>query len=134
MKYKIVHGCIRVKNLEKSLDFYMNALSLREISRKDFPEHKFTLVYLSDEAGNFEIELTYNYDTEKPYDLGNGFSHFALTVDDLEGSHRRHGEMGAGFSNFVQCVHASCNCTEKNNLVLFFNHMIVLDGEVLLCK
>ena len=94
MKYKIVHGCIRVKNLEKSLDFYMNALSLREISRKDFPEHKFTLVYLSDEAGNFEIELTYNYDTEKPYDLGNGFSHFALTVDDLEGSHRRHGEMG----------------------------------------
>ncbi len=94
MKYNIVHGCIRVMDLEKSLDFYMNALSLKEVSRKDFPEHKFTLVYLSDEAGNFEIEITYNYDPEKPYEIGNGFSHFALTVENLEESHKLHKDMG----------------------------------------
>ncbi|WP_319371741.1 VOC family protein [uncultured Ilyobacter sp.] len=94
MKYKLEHGCIRVKDLEKSLDFYEKALGLTEVKRKDFPEHKFTLVYLSDEDNNFEIELTYNYDTEKPYDLGNGFSHFALTVEELEESHKRHIAMG----------------------------------------
>ncbi|SHH32821.1 VOC family protein [Clostridium grantii] len=94
MKYNIVHGCIRVMDLEKSLDFYMNALSLKEVSRKDFPEHKFTLVYLSDEAGNFEIEITYNYNPEKPYEIGNGFSHFALTVENLEESHETHKNMG----------------------------------------
>lgn len=94
MKYKLEHGCIRVMDLNKSLDFYKNALGLKEVIRKDFPEHKFTLVYLTDENNNYEIELTYNYDTEKPYDIGNGFSHFALTVEELEESHKRHIDMG----------------------------------------
>ncbi|GLI55307.1 lactoylglutathione lyase [Propionigenium maris DSM 9537] len=94
MKYKLEHACIRVMDLEKSLEFYRGALGLEEVRRKDFPEWKFTLVYLSDEDRNFEIELTYNYDPEKPYELGNGFSHFALTVVDLEGSHSAHKEAG----------------------------------------
>ncbi|WP_319200925.1 VOC family protein [uncultured Ilyobacter sp.] len=94
MKYKLEHGCIRVKDLDKSLDFYQNALSLKEVRRKDFPKFEFTLVYLSDENNNYEIELTYNYNTEKPYDIGNGFSHFALTVENLEESHKRHIDMG----------------------------------------
>ncbi|MBE6051697.1 MAG: lactoylglutathione lyase [Clostridium sp.] len=54
-----------------------------ETNRKDFPEYKFTLVYLSNEEGGYEIELTYNYDSEG-YDLGNGFSHIAVGVDNLE--------------------------------------------------
>ncbi len=94
MKYKLEHACIRVMDLEKSLEFYRGALGLEEVRRKDFPEWKFTLVYLSDEDKNFEIELTYNYNPEKPYELGNGFSHFALTVADLEGSHSAHKESG----------------------------------------
>jgi len=94
MKYKLEHACIRVMDLEKSIEFYRGALGLEEVRRKDFPEWKFTLVYLSDEDRNFEIELTYNYDPEKPYELGNGFSHFALTVADLEGSHAAHREAG----------------------------------------
>lgn len=94
MRYKLAHACIRVMDLEKSLAFYSQALGLQEISRKDFPDWKFTLVYLSDENRNFDIELTYNYDQDKPYDLGNGFSHFALTVGDLERSHAIHKEMG----------------------------------------
>lgn len=94
MNYKMLHTCIRVMDLEKSLKFYKDALGLVEQKRKDFPEHKFTLVYLSDESGNYELELTYNYNPEKPYELGNGFSHIAVAVDDLEGSREKHKEMG----------------------------------------
>lgn len=95
MQYKLEHACIRVMDLEKSMKFYTEALGLEEVRRKDFPEWKFTLVYLSDAERNFEIELTYNYNPEKPYEMGNGFSHFALTVEDLEGSHESH--MKAGY-------------------------------------
>ena len=94
MNYKLEHACIRVMDLDKSVDFYKKALSLEELKRRDYPDYKFTLVYLSDENRNFEIELTYNYDTEKPYEMGNGFSHFALTVSDLEESYEFHINMG----------------------------------------
>lgn len=94
MATKMLHTCIRVKDLEKSLKFYKEALNLVETRRKDFPENKFTLVYLSDKEDGYEIELTYNYDVEKPYELGNGFSHTAIGVEDLEGMREKHIEMG----------------------------------------
>lgn len=78
----------------KSLKFYRDALGLIETRRKDFPEYKFTLVYLSDKVGGYEIELTYNYDPEKPYELGNGFSHTAIGVSDLEGMREKHKSLG----------------------------------------
>jgi lactoylglutathione lyase len=81
-------------DLEKSLKFYKEALGLVEKERKDFPEYEFTLVYLSDESGHYELELTYNYNQDKPYEIGNGFSHIAVSVDDLEGSREKHKEMG----------------------------------------
>lgn len=94
MNYKMLHTCIRVMDLEKSLKFYQEALGLVETRRKDFPEHKFTLVYLSDPSGGYELELTYNYNPEKPYEIGNGFSHIAVSSDDLEASREKHKEMG----------------------------------------
>lgn len=94
MSVKMLHTCIRVMDLEKSLEFYKNALGLVETRRKDFPEHKFTLVYLSNEIGGYEIELTYNYDPEKPYEIGNGFSHTAIGVDDVEALRQKHIDMG----------------------------------------
>ncbi|MBM7624891.1 VOC family protein [Sporohalobacter salinus] len=94
MDYNFVHGCIRVLDLEKSIKFYKDALNL-EISReKDFPENEFTLVYMKRPNGNFELELTYNYDREKPYTIGDGYSHFAVKVDDLEASYQKHKEAG----------------------------------------
>ncbi len=93
MNYKLLHLCLRVGNLEESLKFYTEAIGLKISEKKDFPEHKFTLVYLTDENGHFELELTYNYDTDS-YEVGNGYSHFAVTVDDLEGSRDKHMEMG----------------------------------------
>jgi lactoylglutathione lyase len=81
-------------DLEKSLKFYKEALGLVETRRSDFPEDEFTLVFLADETGNYEVELTYNYNPEKPYTIGDGFSHMAFSVEDLEGSRERHKEMG----------------------------------------
>ncbi|MDR7869747.1 MAG: VOC family protein [Tissierellaceae bacterium] len=94
MNFKFLHTCIRVMDLEKSLKFYKEALGLKETRRKDFPEDEFTLVYLSDEDGKYELELTYNYNPEKPYEIGDGFSHIAVSVDDLEASREKHKEMG----------------------------------------
>ncbi|MDW7672629.1 MAG: VOC family protein [Bacillota bacterium] len=94
MNYKLVHTCIRVRDLEASLKFYEEGLGLIMTRRKNFPEHEFDLVYLSDEAGEFELELTFNYDREEPYEMGNGYSHLALTVKDLEASRERHESMG----------------------------------------
>lgn len=94
MKSKLLHTCLRVMDLEKSLKFYEEAIGLVESERKDFPEYKFTLVYLTDEDKNYEIELTYNYEQETPYEIGNGFSHTAISVEDLEKTHEEHKEMG----------------------------------------
>lgn len=94
MATKMLHTCIRVMDLEKSLKFYRDALGLVETRRKDFPEHKFTLVYLSDKIDGYEIELTYNYDTETPYEIGNGFSHTAVGVEDLEAEREKHIALG----------------------------------------
>lgn len=94
MNFKMLHTCIRVMDLEKSVKFYKEALGLQETRRSDFPEHKFTLVFLADADNNYEIEITYNYDPEEPYVIGDGFSHFALGVKDLEGSRDEHIKMG----------------------------------------
>lgn len=91
---KMLHTCIRVMDLEKSLKFYKEGIGFVESSRKDFPEHEFSLVYLTDETGSYELELTYNYNPEKPYELGNGFSHIAVAAEDLEAARDKHIEMG----------------------------------------
>lgn len=94
MKSKLLHTCLRVMDLEESLKFYKDAIGLIESERKDFPENKFTLVYLTDEDKNYELELTYNYDQEKAYEIGDGYSHMAVSVEDLEGARAKHQEMG----------------------------------------
>lgn len=90
----MLHLCIRVMDLEKSLKFYKEAIGLIETRRKDDPVNKFTLVYLSDKEDGYELELTYNYDQEEPYTIGNGFSHTAVETDNLEESRKRHEDMG----------------------------------------
>ncbi len=90
---KLLHTCLRVGDLEASLNFYEEALGLIEVKRKDHSEHGFILVYLSDEDENYEIELTYNM-PHQVYEIGNGFSHIAVASDDLEKDHARHSEMG----------------------------------------
>ena len=81
---KMAHTCVRVKDLDASLEFYKTAFNFVENRRRDFPENKFTLVYLTLPGDDYELELTYNYDSDA-YDLGNGYGHIAISTDDLEG-------------------------------------------------
>lgn len=91
---KMAHTCVRVKDLNASIDFYSKAFGFEEASRRDFPEAEFTLVYLSLPGDNYELELTYNYD-HPAYELGDGYGHIAIASDDLESLHEQH--QAAGF-------------------------------------
>lgn len=93
MTYTMIHSCIRVMDLEKSEKFYREALGFTVARRKDHTEHKFTLSYMRSPGSNFELELTWNHDQTEPYELGNGYSHLAVSVVDLEASHKKHEEM-----------------------------------------
>lgn len=94
MSYTMIHSCVRVMNLERSEKFYREALGFEVARRKDFPEHGFTLSYLRSTGSDFELELTWNHDRSEPYVLGDGYSHLAVGVADLEASHALHEEMG----------------------------------------
>lgn len=80
---RILHTMLRVGNLEKSLEFYIQVLGMKLLRQKDYPEGKFTLAFVGyqDEASGTVLELTHNWDTDR-YDLGNGFGHIAIEVDD----------------------------------------------------
>lgn len=81
---RILHTMLRVGDLQRSIDFYTNVLGMRLLRRQDYPDGKFTLAFVGygDERDSTVIELTYNWDTGK-YDLGDGFGHIALEVDDV---------------------------------------------------
>jgi lactoylglutathione lyase len=81
MKY--LHAMVRVRNLDASLAFFRDALGLVENRRKDYPEGRFTLVYLgAPENRDAEVELTYNYDDED-YGGSRNFGHLAFEVDNV---------------------------------------------------
>lgn len=80
---RILHTMLRVGNLEKSLGFYTQVLGMKLLRRKDYPDGKFTLAFVGyqDEASGTVLELTHNWDTSE-YNLGEGFGHIAIEVDD----------------------------------------------------
>jgi len=75
---------LRVGDLQRSIDFYTHVLGMKLLRRKDYPDGRFTLAFVGygEESGNTVIELTYNWDTDH-YDLGSGFGHIAIEVDDV---------------------------------------------------
>lgn len=81
MKY--LHSMVRVRDLDKALDFYTDALGLIETRRHEVEKGRFTLVFLATEKGAPEIELTYNWDQEGPYSQGRNFGHLAYAVEDI---------------------------------------------------
>lgn len=80
---RILHTMLRVGNLEKSLEFYTQVLGMKLLRRKDYPDGEFTLAFVGyqDEASGTVLELTHNWDTSE-YNLGEGFGHIAIEVDD----------------------------------------------------
>jgi lactoylglutathione lyase len=81
---RILHTMLRVGDLERSLDFYTRILGMRLLRKQDYPGGRFTLAFVGygDEEEGAVIELTYNWDTSS-YELGNGFGHIAIGVDDI---------------------------------------------------
>jgi len=81
MKY--LHTMVRVTDLDTSLKFYCDALGLRELSRQDYPQGRYTLVFLAAEGDeSAQVELTHNWDAEN-YSGGRNFGHLAYAVDDI---------------------------------------------------
>jgi lactoylglutathione lyase len=87
MKY--LHTMVRVTDIEQSLRFYRDALGLNELSRRDYPQGRFTLVFLAAPGDeDAQVELTHNWDPEK-YSGGRNFGHLAYAVDDIYAVCRR---------------------------------------------
>lgn len=78
---------IRVLDEARSVAFYNEAFGLKVADRLDFDG--FTLIYLSNDEAGFELELTVNKGRTEPYDLGDGYGHIAVSVDDVEAEHAR---------------------------------------------
>ncbi len=80
---RIMHTMIRVGDLQRSIDFYTGVLGMRVLRRKDYPAGRFTNCFVGyeDEARAAVLELTHNWDTSR-YDLGSGYGHVAVEVDD----------------------------------------------------
>ena len=80
---RILHTMLRVGDLKRSLDFYTQVLNMKLLRRKDYPEGRFTLAFVGygNEAETAVLELTHNWDTPS-YQLGNGYGHIAIEVED----------------------------------------------------
>lgn len=84
---KAIHSMIRVLDEARSVAFYEKAFGLEVADRIDFDD--FTLVYLSNAESAFELELTINKGRTEPFDLGDGYGHFAVSVEDAAAEHAR---------------------------------------------
>ncbi|ASV85393.1 glyoxalase/Bleomycin resistance /Dioxygenase superfamily protein [Ochrobactrum quorumnocens] len=90
---------IRVLNEERSVSFYDQAFRLKIAERIDF--ETFTLIYLRNEETDFEVELTVNNGRTEPYNLGDGYGHLAVVVDDLDAEYTRFMELGLKVGKLV---------------------------------
>ena len=108
MNFTFAHNNFNVRDLDKSLTFYREALGLTEIRRVTASDGSFILVYLGDTAASpHSLELTWLRDWDRPYDLGDNEFHLAFTVDDFAAAHAHHKEM-------------DCICFENEAMGIYF--------------
>lgn len=107
MKFQMYHENYNVKDLDKSLAFYEEALGLTEKRRINAEDGSFIIVYLGNDTTDFELELTWLRDFDRPYNLGDCEFHLAFRTDDFEGAHKLHEEMG-------------CICFENPSMGIYF--------------
>lgn len=86
-RFRLRHTMLRVRNLEKSVDFYTRLMGMQVLRRTDSESGKFSIVFVGygDEGSNPALELTYNWGKDDGYTIGDGFGHIAIAVPDLYG-------------------------------------------------
>jgi lactoylglutathione lyase len=107
MKFTINHNNFNVFDLQKSLDFYREALGLTEVRRKQAVDGSFILVFLGDGRTAHQIELTWLRERTTRYDLGDNEIHLAFKVDDFKAAYQLHQKMG-------------CICYENKDMGVYF--------------
>lgn len=85
--FRMLHTMLRVFDLEKSLDFYVNQMGMKLLRRQDYPGGEFTLAFVGygEEKDHAVIELTHNWGQKEPYTIGSGYGHIAIGVPDIYG-------------------------------------------------
>lgn len=101
------HYNYNVLNLEKSMQFYADALGLFEVRRKEAPDGSWKLVYLGDGVSDFTLELTWLRDRNEPYALGENEFHMAFRSKDYAAAYEKHKSMG-------------CICFENPEMGIYF--------------
>lgn len=97
MRY--LHTMIRVRDLPAALHFFCEGLGLTEVRRTDHEQGRFTLVFLSERAGDApQLELTHNWDHTEAYTVGRNFGHVAYEVDDVYAACQRFIDAGYAIS------------------------------------
>jgi lactoylglutathione lyase len=107
MKFTFNHNNINVLDLEKSINFYKEALGLVEVKRIEPQDGSFIIIYLGDGSSPHSLELTWLRDRTEAYNLGDNEFHLALIVDDFEAAHELHTKMG-------------CICFENKDMGIYF--------------
>ena len=107
MKFKMIHENYNVFDLDRSKAFYEKALGLTEVRRITAPDGSFIIVYLANGESDFQLELTWLRDMDRPYNLGDCEFHLAFQVEDFDAAHALHKEMG-------------CICFENEAMGIYF--------------
>ena len=104
MKY--LHSMVRVRDLDAALRFYCEGLGLREVRRREVPQGRYTLVFLSaPDSPESEIELTYNWGSNEDYGSARNFGHLAFRVDDIYATCARLQELGVAINRPLRDGH-----------------------------
>lgn len=103
----MVHQNLNVMDLDKSIEFYNNALNLSEIRRIEAQDKSFIIVYLGNDQADFELELTWIKDRKTPYNLGDNEFHLAFTTKDFDKAYSKHKNM-------------NCICYENHEMGIYF--------------
>ncbi|HZA94755.1 MAG TPA: lactoylglutathione lyase [Burkholderiaceae bacterium] len=84
---RLLHTMLRVGDMQRSIDFYTKPMGMQLLRTTDRPDQKYSLAFVgyADESQQAVIELTYNYGVSS-YDLGSGFGHIAIGVEDIHGT------------------------------------------------
>ena len=107
MKFRMFHECYNVTDLNRSLKFYEEALGLTVQRRREADDGSFILAFLGNDTTDFQLELTWLRDWNRPYNLGDNEFHLAFQVDDIDAAHALHEQMG-------------CICFENKKMGVYF--------------